>query len=141
MNQLELLIARTRLNAPWGLSEHIIKKIIRRQKQESFIWALICSLVCIASIGVVFHAGAIVAVQLEQSGTAELISLVWTDLSLVVDNNSDFVMSVVSALPLLPLAYLFLGILFAVIFASCAIATVKQTHHLHYYEHSNLKRA
>jgi hypothetical protein len=119
------LISKTELRAPEGLLERVLFSIAGRERRSAILkFTIYSGASVLAAILLAFSLSAAGA-ALEESGTALVFSLVFSDFQSVLGNWSYFALSLAESLPTLSLIYLLLSALVFSVLISLAVTNMK----------------
>jgi len=105
-NNLEKLVSSVlseNLEAPVGLLDKIMSAIFWRQQLAASLRTLGLVLSSVASCLVLFFALKEISLKMSQSGAWSILSLLFSDLEVVVTNWQSFGLSFLEALPIFPI--------------------------------------
>ncbi len=99
---------------PAGLTEKILSRISRRER--NILGAKIAISACVfgASVGVAVAGYINLMASLSQSGFFQIFSLMFSDFSSMTANFPDFVLSIMESFPIFTTALLLAGVMFAI---------------------------
>ena len=113
-NYEKLFATLTSPKPPAGLTEKILARISRRERNILGIKIAVSACVFGASVGVAVAGYINLMASLSQSGFFQIFSLMFSDFSSMTANFPDFAFSVMESFPIFTTALLLAGVMFAI---------------------------
>ncbi|TSA44907.1 hypothetical protein D4R51_02850 [bacterium] len=127
------LILKTELRAPVGLLGKIFSSIARRERRTAILKFGVYSGASALATALFTFSWGMASAALQESGTASVFSLIFSDFQSVLGNWSYFTLSLAESLPTLSLIYLLLSALALSILVSLAVTNLKNAGRLRPY--------
>lgn len=124
--RLESIISGISPEAPKNLAERIILVLAKKRKRAAQMEAGIYFGVFGIFLGLFSYADVIMSSAFYQSGTTDLLSLLFSDFNSVISNFSYFIESVMESLPVIQLAFALLCLTGVVVAATLAFRNFRK---------------
>ena len=113
-NYEKLFATLTSPEPPAGLTEKILSRISRRERNVLGVKIAVSACVFGASVGVAVAGYINLVASLSRSGFFQIFSLIFSDFSSMAANFPDFAFSVMESFPIFTTALLLAGVMFAI---------------------------
>jgi hypothetical protein len=113
-NYEKLFATLTSPEPPAGLTEKILSRISRRERNVLGVKIAVSACVFGASVGVAVAGYINLVASLSRSGFFQIFSLIFSDFSSMAANFPDFAFSIMESFPIFTTAFLLAGVMFAI---------------------------
>lgn len=119
--KIRKILSEIKIKTPEGLSDRVIFSIEKRESRAARIRVFIFGIASTASLVLLYFSAKTAIGEFYNTGTSQMLSLVFSDFQSVLANFGDYVMSIAESFPILPAVYALLSVAVLGIFAGLTV--------------------